>query len=86
MSRTYVDRNLLIEENGILAYQLSNRTGEYLLADNIDFGTNDFRGDPTDKDWYMFVGLTLSRNFIGGTDEGFISLISRASVVSNPSM
>lgn len=74
VSRTYVDRNLLIEENGILAYQLSNRTGEYLLADNIDFGTNDFRGDPTDKDWYMFVGLTLSRNFISGTDEGFISL------------
>ena len=33
VSRTYVDRNLLIEENGILAYQLSNRTGEYLLAE-----------------------------------------------------
>ncbi len=74
VSRTYVDRNLLIEENGIDAYALSNRSGEFLNADNIDFGNNDFRGDPTNNDWYMFFGLTLSRNFIAGTEEGFLSL------------
>ena len=34
VSRTYKLTEICwIEENGILVYQLSNRTGEYLLAD-----------------------------------------------------
>lgn len=74
VSRTYVSRNLLIEENGITAYNLSNRSGEYLNTEPMDFNENDFRGDPTRNDWYMFFGLTISRNFIAGTDEGFLTL------------
>lgn len=74
ISRTYVDRNLLIEFNGIDAYNLSNRTGEVLGGEPIDYDFNDYRGDPTNKDWYMFLGITLSRNFIPGAEEGFLSL------------
>lgn len=64
----------MIEENGITAYNLSNRSGEFLKTEPMDFDENDFRGDPTRTDWYMFFGLTLSRNFIAGTDDGFLSL------------
>lgn len=74
VSRTYVDRNTLIEFNGIDAYNLSNRTGEVLFGEPIDYSLNDFRGDPTNNDWYMFLGITLSRNFISGTEEGFLTL------------
>ncbi len=72
VSRTYVDRNLLIEANGIDAYNLSNRSGE-ILPDNLplDFDNNDWRGDPQNNDWYMWFGVTLSRNFIKGAEEGF---------------
>ncbi len=71
VSRTYVDRNLLIEANGIDAYNLSNRSGEYLLGEPFDYQNNDWRGDPTNTDWYMWFGVTLSRNLIKGTEEGF---------------
>ncbi|MEZ5014434.1 MAG: DUF6089 family protein [Chitinophagales bacterium] len=71
VSRTYVNRNLLIEANGIDAYNLSNRSGEYLVGDPLDFQSNDWRGDPTNNDWYMFFGVTLSRNLIKGIEEGF---------------
>ena len=71
VSRTYVDRNLLIEANGIDAYNLSNRSGEYLFGEPFDYQNNDWRGDPTDTDWYMWFGLTLSRNMIKGVEEGF---------------
>ncbi|MBC8173324.1 MAG: outer membrane beta-barrel protein [Chitinophagales bacterium] len=74
VSRTYVDRNLLIEFNGIDAYNLANRTGEYLGGEPIEYDFNDFRGDPTNNDWYMFLGFTISRNFIGGAEEGFLTL------------
>lgn len=71
VSRTYVDRNLLIESNGIDAYNLSNRSGEYLGGEPFDYGNNDWRGDPTNTDWYMWLGVTFSRNLIKGLDEGF---------------
>ncbi|MBC8048464.1 MAG: outer membrane beta-barrel protein [Fimbriimonadaceae bacterium] len=74
VSRTYADRNTLIEFNGLDAYNLSNRTGEILGGEPIDYSFNDYRGDPTNNDWYMFLGFTLSRNFIPGTEEGFLSL------------
>lgn len=74
VSRTYVDRNLLIEANGIDAYNLSNRTGEYLLGEPFDYGNNVWRGDPENNDWYMWFGITLSRNLIAGTEEGFRTL------------
>lgn len=61
VSTTYVDRNILIVENGELAYQLSNRTGE-LRPDqgNIEFGNDDPRGDPTANDWYIMGGFTFT--------------------------
>jgi len=71
VSKTYVDRNLLIEANGIDAYNLSNRSGEYLLGEPFDYQNNDWRGDPTNTDWYMWLGVTFSRNMIKGIEEGF---------------
>lgn len=71
VSRTYVDRNLLIEASGINAYNLSNRTGEVLGGVPVDYKNNDWRGDPSNNDWYMFFGLTLSRNLLKGAEEGF---------------
>lgn len=43
VSKTYVDRNLLIEANGIDAYNLSNRTGEFLVGEPFDYENNDWR-------------------------------------------
>ena len=71
VSRTYVDRNLLIESNGIDAFNLSNRSGELFNGEPFDYDNNDWRGDPTNNDWYMWLGLTFSRNLIKGLDEGF---------------
>ncbi len=71
VSKTYVDRNLLIEANGIDAYNLSNRTGEYLVGEPFDYENNDWRGDPTNTDFYMWYGVTFSRNLIKGIEEGF---------------
>jgi len=64
VSKTYVDPLILISENGSLANALSNRTGEY-LGTPVLYGNGDQRGDPTDMDWYLFGGVTISFNLEG---------------------
>jgi hypothetical protein len=61
VSTTYVDRDVLIIQNGELAYQLSNRTGE-LMPNNepVPYGNGDPRGDPTNNDWYVMAGFTFT--------------------------
>ena len=58
VSTTYVDRDILLIENGQLAADLSNRSGE--LGTYIDFDSRDPRGNPTNQDWYMFGGITIT--------------------------
>ena len=62
VSLTYVDRDILIAENGLLSHNLSNRSGE-VLPSPINRLDGEQRGDPTDKDWYLFGGLILSYTF-----------------------
>ena len=62
VSLTYVDRDILIAENGLLSHNLSNRSGE-VLPSPINRLNGEQRGDPTDKDWYLFGGLILSYTF-----------------------
>jgi hypothetical protein len=64
VSSTYIPSDILIAESGSLTYALSNRTGEYLNSEPVDYDDTNLRGDPNDKDWYMFGGITLSRNFV----------------------
>jgi len=61
VSTTYVDPNVLILENGELAYRLSNRTGELPGRDRpIDYGNGDPRGNPDIKDSYVIAGFTFT--------------------------
>ena len=70
VSSTYVAQEILIAENGILSYNLSNRTGEYLNTEPLDWDETVQRGDPTDKDWFIMTGITVSRNLIRGPRGG----------------
>ncbi len=49
-SASYVDPNILLTENGPLAAALSNRSGRL-------YGQ---RGNPSNKDWYLFAGGMLT--------------------------
>ena len=62
VSLTYVDKDILEAENGLLSYALSNRSGEYLGRPVVRLN-DEQRGDPTDKDWYLFSGVILSYTF-----------------------
>ena len=62
VSNTYVAKEILIAENGALAWELSNRSDE--INDGVEWLKDDnyLRGDPTDKDWYFFTGFIVSYN------------------------
>ncbi|MFI5172370.1 MAG: DUF6089 family protein [Chitinophagales bacterium] len=62
VSTTYVAKEILLAGNGDLAWQLSNRTDEMNGGIPIDRDDHKYRGDDTNKDWYIFSGVTLSRN------------------------
>ena len=71
VSSTYVAQEDLVPENGALAYSLSNRSGE--VRDDgvpVPYDEGTLRGDPHDKDWYIFAGITISRNLIKGGGGG----------------
>jgi opacity protein-like surface antigen len=53
VSTTYVEPNILAEAYGDLSVRMSNKT-------DIAYGPNKERGNATNKDWYMFAGLTLT--------------------------
>lgn len=59
VSSTYVDYDYLAATNGVLAANLSNRSGE-LGGKRVQYTDKDLRGNPTNKDWYMFGGITLT--------------------------
>lgn len=61
VSSDYVDEALLLESNELSA-ALANRSGEPIMGGVV-------RGNSKYKDWYMFVGVTLSRNFL---DNGLV--------------
>ena len=64
VSTTYVAQDVLIAENGILAWNLSNRTGEYLNTEPLNWDEAVVRGDPADKDWFIVGGITIARNLL----------------------
>lgn len=67
VSDTYVEESLLLEKNPLSA-ALANRSGE-----PIEAGKG--RGNDKVSDWYTFIGITLSRNFL---DNGLVGSRSRA--------
>jgi opacity protein-like surface antigen len=60
VSTTYVDYGYLEANNGELAARMSNRTGDIPPYTRQEYTDKDQRGNPTNKDWYMFAGVTLS--------------------------
>ncbi len=57
VSGTYVSYNELLENQGEIAANLANRTGEYLGSNPVNVSTGTIRGDSSDNDWYLFTGL-----------------------------
>lgn len=64
VSGTYVNYDDLVAGNGLLAANLSNRTGEITGQPPIPIPTGTQRGDNKAHDWYFITGLTISYNFI----------------------
>lgn len=56
VSTTYADKSVLLAENGELSAQLSDRSVDGQLGNN----ENRQRGNASDRDWYMFAGITLN--------------------------
>jgi hypothetical protein len=59
VSLSYVNPNILISENGMLSYQLSNRTGEYLNSEPLNLGSGSKRGNTAVSDYYGYFGATV---------------------------
>ncbi len=59
VSRTYVEKEILLAERGALAWELSVRMDEY-LGEEVIPSPSTYRGDPTTKDWYGIGGITVS--------------------------
>ncbi len=66
VSTTYVDPAVLIAENGLRAYNLSNRTGEYTGGEPLPKGSASVRGNPDVNDYYGYLGVTFSFIFPSG--------------------
>ena len=64
VSGTYVAYNEILAGNGLLAAQLSNRTGELTGQEPLDVVTGTQRGDDNGSDWFFITGLTISYNFL----------------------
>ena len=69
VSTTYIDPNLLLTNRGPKALELSFRGGE---IDNTETYPANLtkRGEPKNKDWYYFTGLTLSYRFPAAGEKG----------------
>jgi opacity protein-like surface antigen len=64
VSTTFVDQNILIAENGIDSWNLSNRTGEFLNSEPLNWDDTVQRGNPADKDWFIMTGITITHNLV----------------------
>jgi hypothetical protein len=58
VSKTFVEKDVLIATNGPTSYYMSNRSGE--TGKFVEFTPNQYRGNPETKDWYIFTGFTLT--------------------------
>ncbi|HNR19359.1 MAG TPA: DUF6089 family protein [Bacteroidia bacterium] len=56
VSTTYPDKNLLAAANGLDAVAMSDKT----VLSNTNYNTERQRGNASDKDWYMFTGVTIN--------------------------
>ncbi|MEM8907340.1 MAG: DUF6089 family protein [Bacteroidota bacterium] len=64
VSTTYVNDAELLEARGPVALALANRSGE-------PANTGDPRGNPSNNDWFIIGGLTVSYNFLDNGLVGF---------------
>lgn len=62
VSTTYVEFDILKAAYGEISAQLSNRTKE--TGNPKTYNSQDDRGDPTNKDLYMFAGVTLTYSIL----------------------
>jgi hypothetical protein len=60
VSKTYVEYYILENQGSHLARELSDRTDEYMEYDSEQRTHLEERGNETNKDWYMFAGITVS--------------------------
>ena len=67
VSTTYVDPQTLLNSSsqGDLILALSNRTGELLGGEPIQFEEGSVRGNPDNDDAYLIGGFSISYNIIG---------------------
>lgn len=63
-SATYVDLSSLNNRNGQIAVNLSNRTGEVNNERIEKVPDVDMRGSPDSKDWYYFLGFTVTYSLL----------------------
>ena len=57
VSSYYVDPSILLQERGLVAAQLSNRTWELINNDNSVAIEGRQRGNPDNNDWYLYTGI-----------------------------
>ena len=67
ISTTYVAQADLVKSHGDISANLSNRTGEVGEGTKIDYTDKNPRGNPDNKDWYYFAGLTITYSILGNT-------------------
>lgn len=70
-SAGYVSRPELVAGNGELAANLANRMGEYLGSEPVVVPTGTRRGNPSSNDFYTFLTITASYNFMDNGLVGF---------------
>lgn len=68
-SNAYVSRPELVAGNGELAANLANRMGEYLGTEPVVVPTGTRRANPDSNDFYAFITVTFSYNFL---DNGLV--------------
>jgi hypothetical protein len=68
VSSSFVDRNILLQEKGPKAVELSYRADELSGGRPIFPTHGDQRGTPSEMDWYYFFGLTMEMKISGIAD------------------
>lgn len=74
VSATYMDLQELAAAKGDLTAALSNRTGELLGGEPVNFPTGTPRGDDRPRDTYFIGGVFISYNFL---DNGLVGARNR---------
>lgn len=63
VSTTYVAEEILVEENGLMSWELSNRMDETEAGMYLNPDDSKLRGEDNNLDWYIFSGIIISYNF-----------------------